>query len=566
MGKRDGDLSERGPATTFGRKCDLTSLRMTGDRHFQEQNSTSHAGCHAERRRAASSFARRSRSTAIFASLIALVVVLLFAACSKKADPNTLVMIIESSPTNLDPRVGVDAQSQRIDELLFDPLARSDAHFNVQPWLAESWETPDPLTYIFHLHRDVHFQNGQPLTARDVKWTFDSLINGKIRSAKTGAFASVSRIDAPDDHTVIFHLKQPFVPLLWNLSGAMGIVPYGTGEDFNRHPIGSGPFRFVSAQQDKGVIVERNPNYWATPAKLERVEFKVIPDATTRALELRKRSADVAINSLVADTVVTLKRDRDLTVMEAPGTNYAYIALNLRDPILKDVRVRRAIAYAINVQPIIHYLLRDEARPAYSVLPPQHWAYDGNVDRYPHDPERARQLLDAAGYPSKDGVRFHITMKTSTEESTRLLAAVLQQQLRQVGIALDIRSFESATFLADIVKGAYQIHSLRWIGGNQDPDIFENLFATSSFAPKRANRTFYSNPRVDKLIREGRSTLDQQKRKIIYDEIQQILAEDLPYINLWYLDNVLVHTNRVRGIVIGPAGNYDFLRQAELVQ
>jgi peptide/nickel transport system substrate-binding protein len=157
-------------------------------------------------------------------------------------------------------------------------------------------------------------------------------------------------------------------------------------------------------------------------------------------------------------------------------------------------------------------------------------------------------------------------MKTSTDEGPRLVAAVLQQQLRDVGIALDIRSFESATFLADVTKGAYQVHSLRWIGGNQDPDMFENVFATSSFAPKRANRTFYSNARVDELIKEGRSTLDQAKRKVIYDEVQVILAEDLPYINLWYLDNVLVHTNRVHGIQLSPAGNYDFLRTAELAQ
>ena len=250
--------------------------------------------------------------------------------------------------------------------------------------------------------------------------------------------------------------------------------------------------------------------------------------------------------------------------MESPGTIYAYLAMNLRDPILKDVRVRHAIAYAINVQPIIHYLLRDQAQPAYSVLPPQHWAYDGEVEKYPHDPARARQILDDAGYRPVNGIRFHITMKTSTEESTRLLAAVLQQQLREVGIALDIRSFEFATFFADITKGAYQFHSLRWIGGNLDPDIFEHIFGSNSFAPKRANRTFYSNPRVDELIAEGRSTIDQQKRKAIYDEIQQILAEDLPYINLWYLDNVLVHTNRVHGIEISPSGNYDFLRTAEL--
>ncbi len=474
-------------------------------------------------------------------------------------------MIIEASPSNLDPRVGVDAQSERIDELLFDALVRRDEHFNLQPWLADRWEIPDPRTYVFHLHQGVRFHNGEPLTARDVKWTFDSLLSGKLRSAKASTYAPVAQIDVPDGYTVVFHLKAPFAPLLWNLSdGAIGIVPYGSGEDFNRHPIGSGPFRFVSAQQDKEVLIERNPQYWATPAKVRRVQFKVIPDATTRALELRKQSADLAINALTADTVVTLEHEREVTVIESPGTIYSYLAMNLRDPILRDVRVRHAIAYAINVQPIIHYLLRDQARPAYSVLPPQHWAYDGNVEKYPHNPALARQILDDAGYFPVNGIRFHITMKTSTEEGTRLLAAVLQQQLREIGIALDIRSFEFATFFADITKGAYQFHSLRWVGGNLDPDIFEHIFDSNSFAPRRANRTFYSNPRVDELILAGRSTIDQEKRRVIYDQIQQILAEDLPYINLWYLDNVLVHTNRVRGVEMSPSGNYDFLRSAEL--
>ena len=141
-----------------------------------------------------------------------------------------------------------------------------------------------------------------------------------MRSAKTSTYAPVDHIDAPDEYTVVFHLKEPFAPLLWNLSdGAIGIVPYGSGEDFNRHPVGSGPFRFVSAQQDKEVVIERNPEYWAPPAKIERVQFKVIPDATTRALELRKRSADVVINALTADTVVTLERDRDLASWSRPA-------------------------------------------------------------------------------------------------------------------------------------------------------------------------------------------------------------------------------------------------------
>ena len=521
--------------------------------------------CHPERSKSAAAD-QRGRSTSIAQKLLlAAFFVLLSTSCAKKPDPNTLVMIIESSPTNLDPRVGIDAQSERIDELIFDSLVRRDEHFELKPWLAESWAIPDPQTYVFHLRKGVRFHNGQPLTSRDVKWSVDSLLTGKIRSSKSATYNKIDHIDAPDDYTVIIHLKEPMASLLWNLSdGAIGVVPYGSGEEFNKDPIGSGPFRFVSARQEKEVIIERNPNYWATPAKLQRVEFKVIPDATTRALELRKHSADVAINSLIADTVLVLRNDPGLTVMEAPGTIYAYIALNLRDPILKDIRVRHAMAHAIDVQPIIRYLLRDQAQPACSVLPPEHWAYDGDVPRYPYSPRQARQILDEAGYRATNGVRFHIVMKSSTDEATRLMAAVLQQQLREVGIALDIRTYEFATFFSDITKGAYQMYSMRWIGGNQDPDIFEYVFDSNSFPPKRANRTFYANPRVDELIREGRSSLDQQKRKLIYDEIQRIVAEDLPYINLWYLDNVLVHTNRVRGIELSPAGNYDFLRTAEL--
>jgi len=505
---------------------------------------------------------RQARIACFFGVLVCLLPIL---SCSRKPDPNTVVVIIESSPTNLDPRVGLDAQSERIDELLFDSLVRRDDHFELKPWLAESWDVPDPQTYVFHLHKSVKFHNGQPLTSRDVKWTIDSLLTGKIRSSKAATYNKIDHIDAPDDATVIIHLKEPTASLLWNLSdGAIGIVPFGSDENFTKFPIGSGPFRFVSAQQDKEVIIEHNPNYWAAPAHLERVEFKVIPDATTRALELRKHSADIAINSLTADTVLALREDPGLTVIQAPGTIYAYVALNLRDPILKDVRVRQALAHVIDVQPIIRYLLRNQAQPAYSLLPPEHWAYDGDVNRYPYDPARAQEILDGAGYPAKDGVRFHLVMKSSTDESTRLMAAVFQQQLREVGIVLDIRSYEFATFFSDVTKGAYQMYSMRWIGGNQDPDIFEYVFDSASIPPRRANRSFYSNPRVDELIREGRTTLDQEKRKVIYAEIQRIVAEELPYINLWYLDNVLVHTNRVRGIAMSPAGNYDFLRTAEL--
>lgn len=512
----------------------------------------------------ASEFGDRA-TTRRLAIAFALISVFLLSSCSRKPDPHTFVMLIESSPTNLDPRIGIDAQSERIDSLIFDDLLSRGDNLDVAPGLAERWEIRDPLTYVFHLRHGVRFQDGRLLTSRDVKWTFDSLLQGKIRSTKASNYRFVDHIDAPDDSTIIFHLKEPDAPLLWNLSdGAIGIVPYGSLDDMTTHPIGSGPFKFVSAETDRDVILARNDDYWGEKPRLSRIRFAVVPDATTRALELRKGSADAAINALTPDTVLTLSRDPNLAVETAPGTVLAYLGFNLRDPILKNVRVRQAIAYALDRGPMIQYLWNGEARPARSILPPQSWAYDGEVPSYPHDPEKARHLLDAAGYPMVNGVRFHLTMKTSTDENTRLMVTVMQQQFRDVGIELDIRSFEFATFFADVTHGAFQMYGLRWIGGNEDPDIFEYAFDTAKFPPNGANRGYYSNPKIDALIDQGRREIEPPARKAIYAQVQQILAADVPSINLWYLDNVLVHNRRVTNLELNPAGNYDFLRTAEI--
>ncbi len=487
--------------------------------------------------------------------------------CAKRPDNDTLVVLIESSPTNLDPRIGKDAQSERIDELIFDPLVKKDEHYNIQPGVADRWEIPDPQTYIFHLHHGIRFHDGRPLTARDVKWTLDTMRDGSLATVKGAAYKLVDKVETPDDFTVKIHLTEPFAPLLWNLTGgAFGVVPYGSDKNFGRAPIGSGPFRFVRMSPDTDVELVRDDSYWGEHARVSRLEFKIVPDTTTRALELRKGSADIAVTSLTPDIVDTLRRERNLEIQEQPGSSLQYLAFNLRDPILKDVRVRQALAYAIDRRPVLHYLFRDQGRLADSVLPPEHWAYNGDVKHYPPDPAKANAVLDQAGYArGQDGIRFHLTMKTSTDETTRLLAAVLQQQLRAVGIALDIRSFEFATFFSDVMKGQFQFYSLRWVGySNQDPDIFEDAFHSASFPPRRDNRGFYSNPAVDRLLDEARQSTDQQKRKQLYAEVQRILANDLPYIDLWYFDNVVVHTQRVENLHVGAAGNYDFLTTVEL--
>jgi peptide/nickel transport system substrate-binding protein len=502
-------------------------------------------------------------------SLLLLFVATLLLGCQHPAPPgDSIIMLIESSPASLDPRIGTDAQAERIDPLIFDSLVQRNDHFGIDPDLALRWDTPDPRTYIFHLRSGVYFQDGRPLTSRDVKWTLDSLLNGTVVSVKAGAYKTISSIDAPDPATVIIHLTQSDPALLWNLCNAgIGIVPYGSGRDFWRHPIGSGPYRFVSQEIDRNVLLERSQNYWGPKPQIAQIRFAVVPDATTRALELQKGSADVAVNALAPDMVEALESRPNLVVNDGPGSEIVFLFFNLRTPCLKDVRVRRAIALSINRPLIIHSLLRDQARTAESLLPPQHWAWTNDIEQYPYNPAAANALLDAAGYKrGAGGVRFHMGMKTSTDETSRLLAAVLQEQLAQIGIAIDLRSYEFATFYSDLTRGAYEIAPSRWIGGNEQPDIFRYTYSASSFPPHGGNRGFYSNPAFDALLTDAVDTMDRTKQRADYVQAQQILARDLPTIDLWYLDTVIVHTRRVKNVHSSPSGDFEFLLDATVTQ
>jgi len=508
----------------------------------------------------------RTKDKPLTASYLFAVLLLLAGCRTSERDPRTAVFLIDSSPANLDPRIGTDAQSQHIDELIFDGLVAHDAAFHFVPALAASWEQPDPLTVIFHLRQDVRFHDGRPLTARDVAWTIDSMRNGTIVSPRAAAFAAIATVEARDEHTAVFHLKRPDNFLLTNLStGAMGIVPAGAGKDFWRHPVGTGPFRFVSQQIDQDVVVERNAQSWSVVPTIERVRFAVVPDAITQSLEMEKGSADLTVNSLPMDAVAELAKRGNLRVAQTPGTQIQYLNFNVRDPLLSDTRVRQAIAFAIDRDLIVRTLRRGHGQPAVSLLPPTHWAWSGDVARYDYNPGRAEQLLDAAGHKrGAGGQRFQLTMKTSTDEETRLLAAVLQQQLAHVGIRLEIRSFEFATFYADATRGAFQLYSLRWIGGNEQPDIYTLAFASSSFPPKGANRGRYSNPELDALLLDAAQSPDQERRRRDYVQAQQILARDLPSIPLWYRDTIVVHSARLTDVHPAPSGTYAFLETAHL--
>jgi peptide/nickel transport system substrate-binding protein len=502
--------------------------------------------------------------------------------------PGDVVVVIESSPNNLDPRQGTDAQSERIGPLIFDALVKKDEHYDLKPWLATSWDQPDALTWIFHLRDGVRFQDGRPLEAEDVVWTIESLIDPKLAgliSSKSGAFAAVDRAEAKDRLTVVVHMKRPDAGLLFNMSdGLFGVVPRGAGSDFGLHPVGSGPYRFVSQVQDKDVVLERFAGCWSNvnptdrekaamdgaPETLgiERLQFDVVPDTITSALELQKGSADAASNVLTPDMVYSLREAPGVQTASGPGSNVWYLNFNLDDPALHDKRVRQAVALAMDRPAIIAALWRGHARLADTLLPPGHWARasDAELTQYPHDPSRAAELLEEAGFHAgKDGVRLTLTLKISTDETTRLLAAVLQQQLRAAGIAMKIRAAEFGTFYSDVTRGAFEMYVLKWIGSNEDPDIFRYMYSSASFPPKGANRGHYVNARIDTLLAEaaaeaGPADVVESRRRAEYIEVQKILADEMPSVPLWYPDNEVVHTERLKNVVSNGDGNFDFLR------
>jgi peptide/nickel transport system substrate-binding protein len=475
--------------------------------------------------------------------------------------PGILTVAIEAPPMNLDPRVGTDAASEHIDQLLFNGLVTRDEKLEIRPDLAESWEQPDETTYVFHLRRGVRFHNGRECGCEDVRYTLESIASGAVLSARKKVFSAVERIECPDVYTVVLKLREPNSAFLTNLK--QGIVPRGAKEDFGEHPVGTGPFRWGHFLPAGGVYLEAAADHFRGPPAARGLMLRVIPDEVVRCLELEKGTVDIAINNISPDMTGTLAKRKNLKILSAPGSNYNYIGFNLDDPVLKHHAVREAIALGIDREALIRYLLRGAATPATGILPPASPFYNPRVRTYPYDPERARLLLDMAGFPDPDGdgprSRLTLTYKTSTDKTAGLQAMVIQEQLARVGIAIKVRSYEFSTFYSDIKKGNFQIYSLRWVGVS-DPEIFEYVFYSRSIPPAGANRGRYRNPTIDAAIEAGRRTFDERKRKAVYDEIQAIAAEDLPYVSLWYPANIVVTQREIEGFAVLPGGDFTPLK------
>jgi peptide/nickel transport system substrate-binding protein len=485
------------------------------------------------------------------------------------ADPNVIVASLTNGPNNLDPRIGTDDTSQKLHDLMYDNLVSLDEHLRVVPRLAERLEHPNPLTYIAVLRRGVRFHDGHELTADDVVYTYGFMLDPAFVSAKKGGYWELASVKALDRYTVAFTLKVPFASFPINLN-VLPIIPKGAGPELRDHPIGTGPYQFVRYDVDDKVELKAFPDYFLGRPKNAGIVFRIIPDDVMRGLELRKGTVDIALNDVAPDIVFQLEQNPRLQIVESPGVDYQYIGVNCRDPLLKNVLVRQALAYAIDRNAIVEYLRRGLADVSTGILPPLSWAYAPDSFVFQQDPAKARELLDQAGYRDPDGdgpaPRFTLTLKTTNTEFNRLQSALVQQNLRDIGVELDVRTYEFATLYDDVQAGNFQLYFLQWSGGSlADPDILRRVFHSNQVPPAGFNRGHYSNPDVDRLLDEASQSADDGRRLVLFQQVQRIVARDLPYISLWYKTNFAVAQRTLTGVHVTPLADLDFLRDVARV-
>lgn len=478
---------------------------------------------------------------------------LLCVSCSDQAPRNSIVIAVEAFPSAMDPRLGTDLASDRLFALVHRGLFRVNDRQEPEPDIAGACEQKSPLEHVITLRSGLRFSDGKPLTSSDAVFTISSIIAANSRSPKKGELGVISSVEEIDGLRFRIRLAAPSAPLLTLLN--FGILPEGTGFSGETAPPGLGPYRIAALKRGRDILLEANPFAEKAPVT-PQIVLKVIEDPVLRALELKRGSVDIVVNDLPPDSVFSFERT-GFTVARFPGTNYTYIGINCRKPPLNNPRVRKALAMAIDRRAILKNIMRGYGREATGMLSPENWAYS-KAEAAPFDPGGALEILEAEGVAvDGDGVRLRLSYKTSMNKISRFIAEAVGENLKPLGISLDIQSLEWGSFYSDVKKGNFDLFSLNWIG-IKDPDAYRLRFDSAAVPPYGFNRGGYSNPALDDLLRKGAAETDREKRKEIYRQVQLIVSEEAPYINLWWPDIVAVASKRIEPFAIAPDGDFSF--------
>lgn len=520
---------------------------------------------------------------------LALFILLLLTACTANEQPSGLEAPVAKEPaygdtfiegsigdaSTLLPILASDSASSGINGLVYSGLVRYDGDLKVVGELAESWEiSADNLTITFHLRKGVKWHDGAPFTAADVLFTYQLYIDPETPTAYAESYLQVKQAVAPDDYTFRVTYAEPYAPAL--MSWGFSVLPKHllagkkiTASELARRPVGTGPYRFVEWQSGEKIVLEANRDYFEGSPFIKRFVFRIIPDTSTQFLELQTGGLDyMALSPLQYDRQTdTLAFKRLFNKYRYLAFGYTYLGYNLKRPMFQDRRVRQALAYAIDKQEIIDGVLLGYGEAATGPYKPDAWVYNGAVPRYAYNPAKARELLAAAGWSDSDGdgildkqgQAFSFTIVTNQGNDLRSKSGeIIQRRFREVGIDVQLRIIEWATFLKEFINpGNFDATILGWSGG-PEPDQYE-IWHSSKTGPRELNFIGYKNPEVDLLLEKGRRIFDQGERKLIYDRFQQILAEDQPYTFLFVGEALPAVASRFYGIEPTAAGiRYNF--------
>jgi len=517
-----------------------------------------------------------------YVTLVAgLVLTLLSIASSCKHQSNAFVIALSDNVKTIDPigSPSVDAASERIRSLMFNSLVKKDEKFDYVPELASRIDrSEDGLTFTFTLRDGVTFHDGRPFTSADAKYTLDTVLASTF--AKAASFfegvganrkAFVKSVEAPDAHTLVVRLNSPWTGLLANLV-AIAMIPKDSYESQKTHPLGTGPFKFKSYDQSQQVVeMEAYAAYWDGPPQIALLRARVISDSNALQAELQSGRVDIAPlpTSLSPDAIKGLSSNPNLTVHQFGGSNLNLLTFNTTEAPLDHVKVRQAIAYAINRESMIRDLVLGQGKIAHSILPEESWAYTPG-QTYHYDPAMAKRLLDEAGFRDPDGdgpqMRFSkpiIFRISGSSGAARQYSGVIYNYLREVGIPVQIETSELNTLFEFLRRGQFQMTYGQWVGGNQDPIFYRDLFATSEIPSEtRAarNRSRYSNPELDKILDEATNTFDHAKAAPLYARAQEIVSRDVVVLPLWYQANMVIAKKSVSNIHINASGDWGFVK------
>ena len=496
----------------------------------------------------------------VFLSLLFFLTFFLTACEQQKPQEGELRIGLAQLPMSLDPRFATDAASHKIQDLLHRGLVHLDDQWLPRPDLACSWEHPTPLTWVFQLKKNIYFHDGSAVTAVDVKATLDAMLDPKLASPLQAGFAAIASVEVNTPQMLTIHLKKPDSSFLTRL--AIGIVPASLAKKPHQphDMMGCGAFKLERWHGNDLVLkrVEKSPQ-----SNINFLHFIRVKDAVTRSLKLVRGEIDLAQNDLPPELLPYLTRQKHLNIQTKPSTTFAYLGLNMQDPILQHLRVRQALALSIDRKKLKKALFSDLPLLAESVLSPKHWAAT-KLPMTAFDPQKAEKLLDDAGFPrGDDGVRFHLTYRTSTNATRLRLATAIVDMWQKIGVKVSLESLEWGGFYARIKRGDFQVFSLSWVA-IVDPDIYRWILHSDMWPPKGANRGRYKNPDVDQWLEKALSSESITMKQYWYAQVQKQMHADQVYIPLWYEPVIAVANQKLHGFVPSSDGSFSGLIHAQI--